>query len=321
MSAFADNDWRPTASRAALEGRAALLADIRGFFRDRGVLEVETPLLSRAGNTDPHIASIAAGSPAARFLRTSPEFPMKRLLAAMAGDIYELGRVFRAGESGSCHNPEFTLLEWYRVGWHYLDLAEEVVALLRHCARGRFDDWPCERIGYGELFQRHAGIDPFRATESECAAQAAERGIAAGPMDLRDWLDLLLSHVVQPALSGRRITIVCEFPPDQAALARVRPGAQPVAERFEIYLGSVELANGYQELGDARELRQRFARDNRQRVARGVPAMPLDEALLAALEHGLPDCAGVALGVDRLLMSVLGLAHIGQVIAFPADRA
>lgn len=313
--------WRPTVSREALEVRARLLADVRSFFQARGVLEVETPLLSRAGNTDPNIASIATGSRPPKYLRTSPEFPMKRLLAAQRCDIYELGRVFRAGESGPWHNPEFTLLEWYRVGWNYLDLADEVVALLRHCARGRLDAWPCERIDYRNLFRRHAGIDPATATESDCAELIAERGIVAGPMDLRDWLDLLVSHVIQPALSGERITVVCDFPPDQAALARLRDGAEPVAERFEVYLGPVELANGYQELGDSDELRSRFVLDNRRRVARGEAEVPLDEALLAALAHGLPDCAGVALGVDRLLMALLGVTRIDMAIAFPADRA
>lgn len=321
MNPNGTDDWRPAASRHALEARATLLADMRGFFATHGVLEVETPILSRAGNTDPNITSLCVEETPGRYLRTSPEYPLKRLLAAMRRDVYELGRVFRAGESGPWHNPEFTLLEWYRVGWNHLDLAAEVIDLLRHCGRGRFDAWPCETVTYRELFVRHAGIDPAQADESDCAALAAERGISAGPMDLRDWLDLLLSHVVQPALDGPRITIVCDFPVDQAALARIRADAEPVAERFEIYLGAVELANGYHELGDAAEQRRRFEKDNRQRAARGDTTLPLDQALLAALEHGLPDCAGVALGVDRLLMVLLGLRHIDTVLAFPSDRA
>jgi lysyl-tRNA synthetase class 2 len=321
MSGREEARWRPAASRLALETRARLLADIRAFFAARNVLEVETPILSRAGNTDPNIRSLRTDTPRSRYLRTSPEHPMKRLLAAGHSDLYELGRVFRAGESGPWHNPEFTLLEWYRLGWNYLDLADEVVALLRICGRGCFDAWPCERISYRELFLRQAGIDPFLAGESECQDAALERGITAGPMDLRDWLDLLLSHLIQPALGGERITVVCDFPCDQAALARVRPEATPLAERFEVYLGAVELANGYQELRDSDELRRRFEHDNRQRMARGDEPMPVDEALLDALRHGLPDCAGVALGVDRLLMAMLGLEHIDMAIAFPADRA
>jgi lysyl-tRNA synthetase class 2 len=321
MSGREEARWRPAASRLALETRARLLADIRAFFAARNVLEVETPILSRAGNTDPNIRSLRTDSPRSRYLRTSPEHPMKRLLAAGHSDLYELGRVFRAGESGPWHNPEFTLLEWYRLGWSYLDLADEVVALLKSCGRGCFDAWPCERVSYRQLFLRQAGIDPFLAGESECQDAALERGIEAGPMDLRDWLDLLLSHLIQPALGGERITVVCDFPCDQAALARVRPEATPLAERFEVYLGAVELANGYQELRDSDELRRRFEHDNRQRMARGDEPMPVDEALLEALRHGLPDCAGVALGVDRLLMAMLGLEHIDMAIAFPADRA
>lgn len=322
MNATRPGDWRPTASRTALEARARLLADIRSFFAERDVLEVETPVLSRAGNTDPSIASLHTDEPRPRYLRTSPEYPMKRLLAAVGSDIYELGRVFRAGESGARHNPEFTLLEWYRVGWTWQALADEVVTLLRQCGGGRFDDWTCEHVTYRGLFLRHTGLDPFTATESDCEALAAERGIGAGPMDLRDWLDLLLSHLVQPALAGALITVVHDFPADQAALARTRDDERhTVAERFEVYLGAAELANGYQELGDAAELRRRFEGDNRRRAARGDGQLPVDETLLAAMEHGLPDCAGVALGVDRLLMALLGAEHIDMVLAFPAHRA
>lgn len=316
-----DSAWRPAASRLAIEARAALLADIRDFFAGRGVVEVETPILSRAGNTDPNIKGLRTDGRPPAWLRSSPEYPMKRLLASFARDIYELGRVFRGGESGPWHNPEFTLLEWYRVGWTWSELTAEVVALLRHCGRGRFDDWACETITYREMFLRYAGIDPFTASEADCEHLAAEHGIAAGPMDLRAWLDLLLSHLIQPALGGERITMVCDFPPEQAALARIRDEIEPVAERFEVYLGAVELANGYQELADAGELRRRFERDIRERTARGEEAPPVDEALLAALAHGLPDCAGVALGVDRLLMAILGVDHIDMTLAFPADRA
>lgn len=318
-------DWRPGASRHALEARAALLAAIRKFFRQRGVLEVETPLLSQACNTDPNIQAMATESPAARFLRTSPEYAMKRLLAAGSGDVFELGRVFRDGERGRRHNPEFTMLEWYRVGWNYMDLAAEVVALIRHCAQacGETDPgpWPLNRISYRDLFGEKAGVDPFDADESELAGAAAERGIVSAPLSHSEWLDLLMSELVQPALPGEVFTIVHDFPPEQAALARVRPGDPPVAERFEVFAGQQELANGYQELTDAGEQRRRFERELRMRASRGELAVPLDERLLAALEHGLPECAGVALGVDRLLMLLLNVDDIRMVLSFPYDTA
>ena len=321
MPPEANLTWRPTASRHAIETRARLLADIRLFFATRGVLEVETPVLSMAGNTDPNIHGIRTDDLAVRYLRTSPEFAMKRLLAAGLPDIYELGRVFRADERGAWHNPEFTLLEWYRKDLAYLDLADEVIELVRHCGHGLFDTWIVDRITYRDLFIHHTGLDPLYCDESDCARQALERGIHASAMPLADWLDLLLSHIIQPALDGERLTIVYDFPPGQAALASIRDGDEPVAERFEIYLGQAELANGYQELGDAAEQMERFERDNRMRALHRREALPLDHHLHQALQHGLPPCSGVALGVDRLLMGLLGLSHIHGVIAFPVDRA
>jgi lysyl-tRNA synthetase class 2 len=316
-----DIPWRPCASRFAFEERAQLLADIRAFFTERKVMEVETPLLSKAGNSDPNILNISTDTSRKRYLRTSPEFPMKRLLSSGIRDIYELGRVFRAGEAGRHHNPEFTLLEWYRTGWSYLDLASEVIDLVRRCGKGRFDAWEENRITYRELFIEHSGLDPFHTDESELSNCAAERGIVADPMEQQDWLDLILSEVIQPALPGETLTIVYDYPPEQAALARIRPGAAPVAERFELYLGQLELANGYQELTDYNEQKIRFERENRLVRLRGDDTVPLDECLLAALQHGLPECSGVALGVDRLLMACLNLDNIDMVLAFPADRA
>lgn len=298
-----------------------MLADIRAFFAERGVLEVETPVLSSAGNTDPSISGLRLDLDRPLYLRTSPEYPMKRLLASFGRDIYELGRVFRGGEKGKRHNPEFTMAEWYRIGGRWKELADEVVSLIRHCGHGMFDDWSTEIVTYRELFIRHTGLDPATAGESDCADLAAELGIRTDPMDMRDWLDLLLSHVVQPAMRGRDITVVCDFPADQAALARIREDDPPVAERFEVYLGGMELANGYQELGDPAELRRRFERDNRIRARRGDPVLPVDEHLLAGLGNGLPECAGVALGVDRLLMARLGVDNIAMTLAFAADRA
>lgn len=317
--------WRPGASRHVLEARAALLHGIRRFFIERGVMEVETPILSRAGNSDPNIAGMATDAPRPRFLRTSPEYAMKRLLAAGSGDIFELGRVFRSGERGRSHNPEFTLLEWYRLGMGYLELAEEVVSLVRHCARAcnetAFDDWPVQTTTYRALFQTLAGIDPFNTDESELAAAVAERGVSSAPLSQDEWLDLLLARVVQPAMPGETFTIVHDFPPEQAALSRIRPHDPPVAERFEVFAGQLELANGYQELADAAEQRGRFERERRLRAACGEEETPLDENFLAALEHGLPECSGVALGVDRLLMLILNLDDIASVLSFPWDRA
>jgi lysyl-tRNA synthetase class 2 len=308
--------WRPGASRQAVEARAILLCKIRTFFSDRKVLEVETPLLSRAGNSDPNILSISTDSTPKRFLRTSPEYAMKRLLAAGFKDIYELGRVFRAGEKGRFHNPEFTLLEWYRCGLDYLDLASEVSELIRYCGNGQFDDWPDQRLTYRELFLEYTGLDPFRCTETDLSTVAAERGIRAGSLGQQEWLDLILGQVIEPRLPGETITIVYDFLPEQAALARIRPGNSPVAERFEVYLGQLELANGYQELTDSNEQLERFERERKLRHARGEEAVPIDHDLIAALRHGLPDCSGVALGVDRLLMSLLKLEQIDAVLAF-----
>ena len=321
MTPEPETTWRPTASREAIEARARLLADIRAFFAARNVLEVETPIMSRAGNPDPHIQGVRTDDLPAKYLRTSPEFAMKRLVAAGLTDIYELGRVFRAGESGSWHNPEFTLLEWYRQDLPYLQLADEVIALVKHCGHGHFDEWVTDRVTYRELFLRHTGLDPLQCDEADCERQALERGVHAPALSLPEWLDLLLSHIIQPALDGERLTVVYDFPPEQAALARIRDGDEPVAERFEVYIGQAELANGYQELGDAAEQLLRFQRDNRLRDVQRHEIMPVDHHLVQALRHGLPTCSGVALGVDRLLMILLGLSRIDGVIAFPADRA
>jgi len=315
----AGNTWRPGASRHAVEARADLLRNIRTFFSDRNVLEVETPLLSRAGNSDPNIQSLTIGSPPRKFLRTSPEYAMKRLLAAGFRDIYELGRVFRAGEAGRHHNPEFTMLEWYRTGWDYHALMDEVAELVKASCAG------CEiaeqRTSYRDLFRSMAGIDPFAAGTAELAQFAKSRNIDAPDLDHGQWLDLIISHVIQPRLPDETMTFVFDYPAGQAALARIRPDEPPVAERFELFLGQVELANGYQELTDAAEQRERFIRENRSRKSSGANECPLDEHLLDALAHGMPECSGVALGFDRLLMYVVRAASLDEVIPFPADRA
>ena len=304
-----------------MEARASLLHNIRTFFSERKILEVETPLLSRAGNSDPNIQGISTDSTPKRFLRTSPEYAMKRLLAAGFRDIYELGRVFRAGEKGRFHNPEFTMLEWYRHEMAYLDLASEVSELIRFCGAGQFDGWPEQRSTYRDLFLAHTGLDPFNCTETDLSSAASERGIHAGSLEHQEWLDLILGQVIEPALPGETITIIHDFLPGQAALAQIRPDDPPVAERFEVYLGQLELANGYQELTDGNEQLERFERERKLRQARGEEVAPIDSDLIEALRHGLPRCSGVALGVDRLLMSLLKLEQMDSVLAFSAERS
>ncbi len=312
---------------AALRQRAALNALIRAFFAERDVLEVETPILSEAGNTEPNIDSfhtrfsghVDAGS-AQRWLRTSPEYPLKRLLAAGVGDCYELGRVFRNGEAGGRHNPEFTMLEWYRVGWDHHRLIDETVALVRAALAQVGREATLQVLDYRSLYQAHVGQDPFEASLEQLQAPLAGVRIDADGLTRDDWLDLLMTHCIQPHFGDDQMTVVHDWPASQAALARVRPGAPPLAERFELYLGAVELANGYHELNDADEQRARFVRDHAVRQARGAMLPPLDERLLDALP-ALPDCAGVAVGVDRLLMAMNRTARIADVLAFDFAHA
>ena len=313
--------------RQRLQGRAKLYAVIRTFFADRGVLEVETPILSAAGNTDPNIESfhapfhghVDAGS-RERWLRTSPEYPLKRLLADGVGDCYELGRVFRNGEAGERHNPEFTMLEWYRVGWTHRQLMEETIALVEAALAlvGRRVEVLIE--GYRQLFLDELGLDPLHAEIDELRAPLAQYNIHPDGLTRDDWLDLLITHKLQPAFPRDRITVIHDYPASQSALARIRPGDPPLAERFELYLGPYELANGYHELNDAAEQRSRFERDNARRRERGLREMPIDEQLLAVLER-MPDCAGVAMGIERLLMCMAGTDRIADVLAFPFSKA
>jgi len=324
--------WRPSADLSVLRLRAELLAQIRAFFAARGVLEVETPALSAAAITDPHLASFntcysGPGSQHGRplYLHTSPEFAMKRLLAAGSGCIYQIARVFRDGEAGSRHNPEFTLLEWYRVGFDHHRLMDEVAELVGMLLAGRLTLAEPERLSYRQIFQHHLNLDPHRATVADLAACAETRNVSIPtgmPLDDPDpWLDLLLTHCVEPRLGSGRLTFVHDYPASQAALARLRPDDPPVGERFELYINGIELANGFHELGDTVEQRHRFAQENAARRAAGLPVMPVDEHLLAALEFGLPDCAGVALGFDRLVMLATRKTSLAEVLAFPLDRA
>lgn len=311
----------------ALRQRAALNTLIRRFFAQRDVLEVETPILSAAGNTEPNIDSFHtdfsghrdAGA-RRRWLRTSPEFPLKRLLAAGVGDCYELGRVFRNGEAGGRHNPEFTMLEWYRVGWDHHRLLQETAALVREALALVGRAATLEVIDYRSLYLQRVGVDPFEASIAELRLPLAGVQIDAAGLGRDDWLDLLMTHCIQPGFDDAVMTVVHDWPASQAALARIRDDTPPRAERFELYLGAVELANGYHELGDAAEQRARFETDHARRQARGDVLPPLDEALLAALP-AMPACAGVAVGVDRLLMAMARTPRIADVLAFDFSRA
>lgn len=320
-------DWKPTANPKALRLRAEVYALIRKFFAERGVLEVETPVLSAHGNTDPNIDSLSldftgpktAGEPR-RWLRTSPEFAMKRLLAAGVGDCYELGRVFRDGEAGKRHNPEFTMLEWYRVGWDHHRLMDETAELLKAAMALVGRRTTVREFSFRQLYHDRFGFDPFTAPEEVLRSPLQVYDIDPKGLTRDDWLDLLMTHLIQPSIPPSRILLVYDYPASQCALAKLRPGEPPVAERFEAYLGPLELANGYHELLDAGEQRTRFQSDVARRKARNAAAPPLDERLLAAMPK-LPACAGVAMGVDRLLMALAGTDRIADVVAFPFDRA
>lgn len=329
MAPEADDNWRPSASLAALKLRAQILARIRAYFDRTGVLEVETPALSRAGTTDPHLHSFTARSLAPRdstlplYLHTSPEFAMKRLLAAGSGSIYQICKVFRGGESGRRHNPEFTLLEWYRVGFDYRQLMDDVEALLRAVMPGAPSS-PAERITYRDAFLRYAGIDTFTATIAEHIQCTHRHHVTVSDLsgsDLDLWRNLLLTHLVEPRLGRDRLTFLYDYPASQAALARVHRGDPPLAERFELYIEGLELANGFRELSNAEEQRRRFENDGETRAVGELAAVPFDGFLLSALHHGLPECSGVAVGVDRLVMLAARAESIDEVLAFPFDRA
>ncbi len=327
--------WRPSASWTALRQRARLLAATRSFFSARGLLEVETPALVRHAVTDPHLGNISvrpvSGPPL--FLHTSPEFHMKRLLAAGAPDIWQLGKVFRDGEAGRHHEPEFTLLEWYRHDFTLEQLAGETCALLTVLAReaeiaGAVPSLALETPvywTYADLFRATLGVDPLTAGIADlqdCARSVlGSRASAELCGSLGDkttlWLDLLMSHVVSKRLEGTLIAVVTGYPAAQAALARVNPADHRVAERFEVFCRGIEVANGYRELTDAAELRRRFSADRALRAQLGRHDVTPDEQLLAALEHGLPDCSGVAVGFDRVVMVLLGLGTLQAAISFP----
>ena len=319
--------WQPSASVANLQKRAETLRFIRDFFYARGVMEVETPLMSAAAVSDPFIDSIEVGYSAAPnvdgedfYLQTSPEYAMKRLLAAGSGPIYQLGKAFRNGEQGKKHNPEFTMLEWYRPGFDDQALMDEIETLLSPLLGLS----GIERVTYADLFQRYLGFHPDHLSAGQLAIEARKHIDVQWEDDDRDtWLNLLMSHVIEPKLITVPALFVMEYPESQAALARVRLDAQqkPVAARFELFVRGVELANGYHELTDAEEQKCRLEADQQKRKELGLPQRPLDYRLVDALAAGMPDCAGVALGVDRLIMLMLDVESIAEVISFDFPRA
>ena len=313
------------ASLATLRQRAAMLAAIRAFFAARGVLEVETPALSRAGVTDPAIESVTATArslgTAPLYLHTSPEFAMKRLLAAGSGDLYQLCRVFRDDELGRWHEPEFTLLEWYRIGFDDERLMTEVAELIGAvlgAVAGADGAAPrrAVRVRYADALERAVSARPEAAT-AVLAAELGRRGIDVPPGLAHDAvLDLAFATVVVASFDPKALTFVHDYPASQAALARLKATTPPVAARFEVFGGGVELANGFHELKDPVEQRRRFEAERAARMRAGRHAPPLDEQLLAALSAGLPDCAGVALGVDRLVALALGHDNVASAMAF-----
>jgi elongation factor P--(R)-beta-lysine ligase len=317
--------WRPTATQGALRQRARALRATREFFWAREVLEVETPAMINAPVSDVNLGSVRVQMSGAEhpplFLHTSPEYAMKRLLAAGSGDIYQICHVYRGAERGRQHNPEFTMLEWYRLGFSLEQLMQEVADLTNQLLGAEL---PVEFVSYREAVRRHAGFDPLDADSRELqrAAQAlgldAAHAATAGRDEL---LDLIVGAQVGPALGATTLTFLHRYPSSQAALARLDPDDARVALRFELYHRGVELANGYHELASGAEQRMRFAVDQQSRKARGLPTFEIDAHLLAALDAGLPDCAGVALGLDRVLMLAMNAASIDEVIAFPTERA
>ena len=302
-----------------------MLADVRDFFAQRGVLEVETPILSGAAVSDPQIESVQAqiaGAAAPSYLCTSPEYAMKRLLAAGSGDIYQICKVFRDGERGRWHNPEFTLIEWYRLGFDDAALMDEVEALVARILTPYRASQPAERLSYAAALHRHTGINAHAADDGELSQAAARHGVACDAQLDRDGkLDLLMALVAGPKLGRSRPCFVYDYPAAQASLARLKPGMPAVAARFELYIDGIELANGFHELLSASEQRARFLHDLTVRAERGQSVVPLDERLLAALDSGMPECAGVALGFDRLAAVALGAPQLADVMAFTIDNA
>jgi len=318
------DDWRPAAALETLRLRARLLGGVRAYFATTGAMEVETPVLVQAAVTDVHLESLAvhrSDGTRVGYLHTSPEYAMKRLLCAGSPDVYQVAHVFREGERGRRHNPEFTMIEWYRLGIDHVALMRDVDALLRALLEPVRPVAPTAHVTYTEAFESALRVDPLAAPTDaiEGALRLVGLDVPDGLCGDRDGLlDLGMSMYVTPRFADDRITFVRDFPASQAALARI---SGPVAARFEAFWGGLELANGFHELGDASEQAQRFAADAAKRRSRGQPPREADQRFLAALSAGLPPCAGVALGFDRVVMVAAGAPSIDDVIAFPIERA
>ncbi|AAW86828.1 predicted lysyl-tRNA synthetase [Aliivibrio fischeri ES114] len=320
-------NWMPSASIEQLQQRADILAAIRSFFFKRKVMEVDTPAMSHATVTDVHLHTFQTdfigpgyADGTHLYFMTSPEFHMKRLLAAGSGCIYQINKAFRNEEAGRYHNPEFTMLEWYRLGFDHHDLMDEMNELLTLVLK--CDN--AERMTYQEAFIQVLGVCPLEASMDELRAVAAPLGlsdIADIEEDRDTLLQLLFSMGVEVKIGQDVPAFVYDFPASQAALAKINPSDPRVAERFEVYFKGIELANGFHELDNAKEQLMRFEEDNAKRKSMGLTEQPIDYHLIAALEAGLPNCSGVALGIDRLIMLAMGEKHIDQVTAFPFDRA
>lgn len=320
--------YQPTCSIEALKARAEMYQKIRQFFAERKVLEVETPVLSQAAVTDVHLASVQVqrhihGKLNTQYLQTSPEFPMKRLLASGSGAIYQICKVFRDDEHGRKHNSEFTMLEWYRPGLDLKALMHETADLLEVCLAHRFGEVHPYILSYKHAFQDRLDINPLQATLKQLKETANRVGLNLDlGNDRLGYIDLLFSHFVEPSLGFDAPVFLTDFPPEMASLAKVKTDedGELVAARFEVYIEGLELANAYDELLDAKILAERFDADNIERAQQGLPVIPTDQHLLAALPH-MPECSGIALGIDRLLMVAMNKMKIDQVITFPAEIA
>ena len=325
------SDWQPTASLEMLQIRARLLTKLRAFFAEKNILEVQTPILSQSGNTEPTIETFVTQQHESldhniqpSFLNASPEFAMKRLLAAGYGSIYQVTPAFRQDEQSKRHNPEFTLLEWYRIDLEHHALMGEVNALVRFLAEDFLTLERSEFYSYQDALVKFAEVDPNQATIEELKNAVENAGIDCVGMDEapRDtWLDLIMSQVVEKNLPLNCPVFIYDYPASQAALSKIRKASPDVAERFELYINGMELANGFHELSDAKEQAERFRAQQAQRKENGQQGIPADHHLIDALKHGLPDCAGVAIGLERLIMVLTGTDNISDVMTFPFDRA
>ena len=327
--------WKPSCDIELLRLRANVLSAIRAFFEQRSVLEVETPLLCHATGTDPQLdffSSFYHCVPNEKgikdkemFLQTSPEFAMKRLLAAGSGSIFQICKAFRNGESGRLHNPEFSILEWYRVGFSLEQLIDEVAELISQLMKNHCNLEPVYKVSYRELFEQVTGLNPLVFCQEKYAHYASENAmsdaISICENDHAMWLDLIFSYKVQPVLANHQISMVYGYPAIQSSLARINKLSPLIADRFEVFISGIEIGNGFFELSDAKEQEQRFDQEIKSRNSKGLPLVEKDNLFLEALQSGLPDCSGIALGLDRLLMVMANVGTLNDVMAFPFDKA